>query len=248
MRGLLTRRPGAASECGGLPPSSLPRLAAGPRSISRAGQGGLPARSRRLLRRALGVTLLGFLLIPACRSARPTGAPLAPLTARTAEEAAQQLRERRDAFRGVKSLMRVRATTAGKTQSFRATLTIEDPRRMSMVAYTPVGTTAVTLTADGEHVRVQNHLERSDWEGEAGDLGRSLGFLGVSLPPAEMAMLLVGLPPREGLQLRVAPGGLAGAAVADVSVTYDPPSYPAQAVVVTRGADRIEIQHLEVVE
>lgn len=159
-----------------------------------------------------------------------------------------QLGQRRASFRGAKSLMKVRAMTGGRTQSFRATLTIEDPRRMSLVAYTPVGTAAMTLTADGEHVRVQNHLEKTDWEGEAGEMGRSLGFLGTSIPPAEMAMLLLGLPPPDGLELRFAPGGLAAASVSGVSVTYEPPAYPAKSVVVTRGTDRIEIQHLEVVE
>lgn len=204
-------------------------------------------RDARLLRRPFSAALF-LVVLASCSTGRPTGAPLAPLTSRTAEEAAHQLSQRRLAFRGVKSLMKVRATTGGRTQSFRATLTVENARRMSLVAYTPVGTTAMTLTADGEHVRVQNHLENSDWEGQAGDLGRSLGFLGVSIPPAEMAMLMAGLPPRDGLQLRFAPGGLAAATVSDVFVTYEPPSYPAKSVVVTRGADRIEIQHLEVVE
>jgi hypothetical protein len=42
----------------------------------------------------------------------------------------------------MRSLMRVRATTNGKTQSFRAALRC-DERRMELIAYTPVGTTAL---------------------------------------------------------------------------------------------------------
>lgn len=201
-------------------------------------------RSRALF---AGVLLLAF-LVSSCRTARPDGAPLTPLSATTSEQAIEQLRARRAAFRGVKSLMKVRATTKGRTQSFRANLTIDDARRMSLIAYTPVGTTALTLTADGERVSVKNQMEGSDWEGSAEDLGRSFGFLGSSLLPAEMAMLITGLPPRDDVAYETAPEGLRSASIGDLRATFDPPAYPAQRVVVTRGDDRIEIEHLEIVE
>lgn len=198
--------------------------------------------------RGVAAFALLALLVMSCRTARPAGAPLAPLTAANGEEAMGQLRERREAFRGVKSLMRIRATTKGQTQSFRAMLTIGNAREMTLVAFTPVGTAAMTLVAEGEHVSVKNHLERSEWEGRATDLGRSLGLFGGELLPAEMAMLITGLPPRDDLDYETTSAGLASAAVGDLRATFDPPAYPARHVVVTRGTDRIEIEHLEIVE
>lgn len=183
-----------------------------------------------------------------CRTGRPAGSPVAPLTATSAEEAMTQLRARRAAFDGVRSLMRVRTTTAGKVQSFRAQLVIHDARRMELIAYSPVGTTALTMKADGDDVSVQNHLERSEWEGTASDLARSLGFLGAGLTPAEMAMLIIGIPPRDDLQYEVEPAGLRRASTAGLVVTFDPPAFPARNVVVVRGDDRVEVEHLEVVD
>lgn len=183
-----------------------------------------------------------------CRTARPVGSPIAPLTATSADEAMTELRARREAFDGVRSLMRVRATKDGKTQSFRAQLIVHDAKRMELIAYTPVGTTALTMKADGDDVSVQNHLEGSEWEGSASDLARSLGFLGAGLTPAEMAMLIVGIPPREEMTYEVEAAGLRRASIADLVVMFDPPAFPARNVVITRGGDRVEIEHLEVVD
>lgn len=195
----------------------------------------------------LAVVLVAAAFLFACRTGRPDGVAIAPLTAMTSEEAMQQLRARRARFDGLRSLMRVRATTNGKTQSFRARLAVLDAKRMELTAYTPVGTTALTLKANGDDVRVQNRLEGSEWEGSTDDLARSFGFLGGGLMPAEMAMLIAGLPPRDDLQYELDPAGIRRASFADVVVTFDPPSFPAKHVVVTRGEDRVEIEHLEVV-
>jgi hypothetical protein len=197
--------------------------------------------------RNVAAAALAAALLFSCRTGRPDGAPIAPLTASTAEAAMQQLRARRAEFAGLRSFMRVRATTNGKTQSFRAQLAVEDARRMELTAYTPVGTTALTLKANGESVSVQNRIEGSQWEGNANDLARSFGFLGAGLTPAEVGMLIAGLPPRDDLQYDVEPAGLRRASFGDVVVTFDPPAFPAKNVVVTRGNDRIEIEHLEVV-
>jgi hypothetical protein len=197
------------------------------------------------MKRAAVVVALALLV--SCRTGRPDGVAIAPLTATTAEEAMQQLRARRAEFDGLRSLMRVRATTNGKTQSFRAQLAIEDARRMQLTAYTPVGTTALTLKANGDDVSVQNRIENSEWEGSANDLARSFGFLGAGLTPAEVAMLIAGIPPRDDLQYETDAAGLRRASFGDVVVVFDPPSFPAKSVVVTRGQDRVEIEHLEVV-
>ncbi|HEX2122286.1 MAG TPA: DUF3261 domain-containing protein [Thermoanaerobaculia bacterium] len=188
------------------------------------------------MKRAAVALLAVVVLAAGCRTGRPGGAPIAPLTASTSEEAMQQLRARRAEFGGVKSLMRVRATTNGKTQSFRAQLAVHDAQRMDLIAYTPVGTTALKLHADGARVTTEPEVPPGSFD-----------FLRVTgLAPAEVGMLLVGLPPRDDLQVQFAPMGLASASAGEITVTFDPPSYPAKRVVVTRGADRIEIEHLEV--
>ena len=172
-----------------------------------------------------------------CRTARPAGVPIAPLTASTSEEAMAQLRERRADFHWMRSLMRVRATTNGKTQSFRAQLAVHDARRMELVAYTPVGTTAMKMKADGDRITTDPEVAPSSFD-----------FLrAAELTPAETAMLLLGLPPNDEVRVRVAATGLVSATAGGISVVYDPPAFPARNVVVTRGADRIEITHDEVV-
>jgi hypothetical protein len=176
-------------------------------------------------------------LLFSCRTGRPDGVAVVPLTATTAEDAMEQLRGRRASFNGLRSLMRVRATTNGKTQSFRAQLAVHDAQRMELIAYTPVGTTALTLKADGDHVTSNPEVAPE-----------SFAFLrATGLTPAEIGMLIAGLPPRDDLQYEVEAGGLRRASFGDVVVTFDPPSFPAKNVVVTRGEDRVEIEHLEVV-
>jgi hypothetical protein len=197
--------------------------------------------------RLSAVALFAAAFLFSCRTGRPDGVAIAPLTSTTAEEAMQQLRARRESFGGVRSLMRVRATTNGKTQSFRAQLAVHDARRMELTAYTPVGTTALKLSANGDEVHVENRIEGSDWQGSADELARSIGFLGAGLTPAETAMLICGIPPRDDLQYEVDPAGLRRASFRDVVVTFDPPAFPARQVVITRGNDRVEIEHLEVV-
>jgi hypothetical protein len=187
------------------------------------------------MKRALALVVL--FAMPACQTGRPAGTPIAPLTAPTAEAAAQHLRELRASFRGMKSLMRVRATRNGQTQSFRAQLAVHDARRMELIAYTPVGTTALTMKANGSDVTTDPPVPPSSFD-----------FLrAADLVPAEVAMLLLGIPPRDDLPVEMTPAGLASATAGDARVTFDPPSFPAKHVVITRGSDRIEIEHLEVV-
>ena len=200
--------------------------------------------------RVAGCGLLALLV--ACASSRPGGVPLAPLTATSPEEAMEQLRVRRETFRETRSLMHVRATTNGKTESFRARLVVHDPRRMELVAYTPVGTTALTLRAVGERVHVKNYLENTEWDGSVDRLPEPFKFLAGGLHPAEMAMVVLGFPlPFDrsdlGMDDEVTPAGLKAVMIGDMNFSFDPPAFPAKHVVITRGEDRVEIEHLEVV-
>lgn len=185
----------------------------------------------------LAILALAALVSVSCRTARPAGEPVAPLTASTSDEALAQLRERRASFRGMRSLMRVRATAGGETRSFRAQLAVDDAQHMELVAYTPVGTTALKMTADGDRITTDPEVAPASF-----DFLRAAG-----LTPAETAMLILGLPPRDGMAVEVAPAGLASATAGGIRVLFDPPAFPAKLVVVTRGDDRIEIEHLEVV-
>ena len=175
--------------------------------------------------------------LTACRSARPSGSPVEPLSSTSVEEATAQLRQRRAEFRGMRSLMRVRATTNGKTQSFRAQLIVHDAQRMELIAYTPVGTTALKMKANGNQVTSDPAVPP-----ESFDFLRSAG-----ITPAETGMLILGLPPRDEVAVTMAASGIASASAGGISAEFEPPAFPAQRVVVTRGADRIEIEHVEVV-
>ena len=176
--------------------------------------------------------------LTACRSARPAGSPVEPLTATTVEEAAAQLRQRRADFRGMRSLMRVRATTNGKTQSFRAQLVVHDEQRMELIAYTPVGTTALKMKANGSQVTSDPAVPPQSF-----DFLREAG-----ITPAETGMLILGLPPRDDVSVTMAATGIASAGAGGIRAEFEPPSFPARRVVVTSdNGDRIEIEHEEVV-
>jgi len=182
------------------------------------------------------LALLVFLLV-SCRSTRPSGSPVTPLTATTVEETTTQLRERRANFRGMKSLMQVRATTNGKTQSFRAQLIVHDAQRMELIAYTPVGTTALTMKANGFDVETDPAVPPE-----------SFAFLqSAGITPAETGMLILGIPPHDDVEVVYGSTGIARATAGGISADFDPPAFPAKRVVIARGADRIEIDHLEVV-
>lgn len=187
--------------------------------------------------RSRAIVALAFIAVVACRTGRPTGSPVQPLSATTPEEAISRLREQRQNFRGMRSLMRVRATVNGKTQSFRAQLAVHDARRMELIAYTPVGTTALTMKADGDRITTDPEVAPASF-----DFLRSAG-----LTPAETGMLLLGLPPRDDVRVDAAATGLTHASAGGIDVTFAPPAFPAKHVIVIRGADRIEIEHEEVV-
>ncbi len=188
------------------------------------------------MKSALALITAIFLLV-SCRSTRPSGSPVAPLTAVTVEDTTAQLRERRANFTGMKSLMQVRANVNGKTQSFRAQLIVHDAQRMELIAYTPVGTTALNMKANGYKVDTKPAVPPE-----------SFSFLhSAGLTPAETGMLILGIPPRDDLSVTFGIGGIANATAGGMSADFDPPSFPPKRVVITRGADRIEIEHLEVV-
>jgi len=198
------------------------------------------------MRRALAVLTLALAAV-SCRTVRPpAGAPVQPVTASSADVALRELFARRAAFAGARSLMHVRATRNGQTQSFRALLSVDSSNRMQLVALTPLGTAAATIFAEDGQVTFLNEIERTYWQGSAADFARTFGFFG-ALSPADMAILLMGLPPsREGITYEPTATGLARATAGDVVVTFDPPIQPPKNVVVARGDQKLEIEHLDI--
>lgn len=185
-----------------------------------------------------------LILIAACRTARPAGEqPIAPLTATSMDEAAQQLTARRDAFTGARSLVRIRSMNGTQTVSAKAQIQAGAAGEMLITVYTPLNTTAGRLYASNGQVVFVNDVERTAWRGSAAELGGSFQFLAAD--PASLAFLLLGLPPRGEATLSFAAGGLQSARYQDLIVAYDPPAYPPQRAVIVRGTQRVEIDYLE---
>jgi hypothetical protein len=213
------------------------------------------------------VSLAALSILSSCRTARPAGkeSPVTSLAAPDRVAAFSDLQARRAEFAGERALMRIRATVGERTQSFRAQLQVDRAHRVLLTAYTPIGTTAITLFADGDRVIFLNALEQTAWKGSATDFSRSFGFFG-PLAPSEMAMLLFGLPARsapdarmldagtfgggKGLIYDVTPTGLAQASIETDSdllvVHFDPPVQPPQHVEVDHGPQKLDVQLLEV--
>lgn len=185
-------------------------------------------------------------LLAACRTTRPAGeeTPIAPLTSTSPADAARQLAARRAQLTGERSLLRIRATNGDRSQSFRAQLQIDGGGRMLLTAYTPIGTTAMRLYADGDEVMFINDLEGTWWHGGATDFASSFGFFG-STPPFAMALLIAALPADNSVTYDYAAAGLSRATVGDVVVTFEPPSYPPQHVTIVRGVQKLDIETLE---
>lgn len=197
------------------------------------------------MRRAAPLLLVVSLLALSCRTTAPAGAEFLPLTNTSGGDAAlAELQQRREEFRGARGLARIRATTAQGTQSFRAQIHLAGDTRVELTAYSPLGTVAASLSADGDRV-MYRESGKQPWSGSARDLAGTFGIFGAALTPAELAMLIIGLPPRSDLTYEAAPTGLARANAGDLSVVFDPAVYPPQKVVVTRGGDRVEIEFLE---
>jgi hypothetical protein len=190
------------------------------------------------------VAILAIAAAASCRSTRPTGAPFAPLTSATSDAAIAELAQRRAEFRGARALLRVRATSGGETQSFRAALVVSDAQHVELTAYTPVGTVAASLKADGDRVTFRE-AGKEPRELSARQLAGSFGVFGSTLAPAQLALLIVGLPPEGTAIASASPAGLERVTIDDLEVVFDPPVYPPKHVTVTRGSDRAEIELLE---
>jgi hypothetical protein len=158
-------------------------------------------------------------------------------------EAETQLAARRDQFAGARSLVRLRSMNGTQTVSAKAQVQVGAAGDMLITVYTPLNTTAGRLYASNGQIVFVNDIERTAWQGSATDLGGSFQF--IAADPTALAFLLLGLPPRGSATLSYSPAGLQSARYQDLIVAYDPPAYPPQRVVIVRGTQRVEIDHLE---
>jgi hypothetical protein len=122
----------------------------------------------------------------------------------------------------IRDLMRVRATHGDRTESFRAQLLVEPAtKRIELTAYTPLGTSAMTLFADGDRVTFLNHIDQTQWQGSARDVALFGG-----IEPATWALAILGYP--------VDAGGL-------MVMARDAAGH----VTIVRGGDTVEITQTE---
>jgi hypothetical protein len=180
-----------------------------------------------------------ILLLASCATTTHSESPIAPLA--PDPNPLQQLSARRASLAGARSLMRVRAGQ----QSFKALLRVQGDR-MELTVYTPLNTSAATLYAEGDRVTFLDHLNLTQWQGSAGELAGALRIFATRVRPSDLALLLLGFPAGGSYDAKAT--GLASATIGDITVAFDPPSLPAQHVVVTCGQQRIELQHLETIE
>src|SRR5580765_2287424 len=158
------------------PPSPHGRGSATERAISRV-VSQLP-RSQRGVAGVRGIPIRWFLVAAclvaaACRSTTPPATvgehAIAPLTATTAEDALRALRAERNMLGGARALLHVRVTVGEDVQSFKASIDVHGDH-MELTAFTPLGTTAMSITTDGDRVHVHDVLRGQDRNGTTADL------------------------------------------------------------------------------
>ena len=189
------------------------------------------------------LALIAAALIAAagCRTTRPANEePVAALTG----PPEQALVQKRDHFEGERAVIRIRTVNGTQTQSAHAQVQVARDGAMLLTVYAPVlNTSAARLYASNGHIVFLNDINKTAWEGSAADLTGTFAFVGAN--PSALAFLILGLPPHEATSIAYGPSGLQSARLQDAVVAYDPPVFPPQRVVIVRGMQRIEIDHLD---
>lgn len=111
-----------------------------------------------------------------------------------------------------------------------------------MTVFAPVvNTTAARLYVDRDQVIFLNDFESTAWRGRPSELAGSLSAFG----NGELPMLLIGLPAGGVKDIAYTPSGMERVNIGDVVVTYNPALYPPKIVAIDRGAQHVEIEHLD---
>ncbi len=222
--------------------------------------GGRTSCSGPLRRTSSVFLLIGLMLASSCATTRK---------AESAEEAWKLVLERRRSFVGARSYMKVRVQTDEARWRFNARVLVDGEGRMVMSGLSPMGTAVFTLNLEHDRVVLQDHHEKTVWEGSPEDLPEVVGIQG-SFSTRLLPFLLLGLPPSTGegevveriadyiriesgrasivigrsgpIETRVEEGRLT------IRATYTLPSMPPSTVTIeTEGQEtqRVEVTHLD---
>ena len=192
--------------------------------------------------------LLAGVLAAGCRTARlPDEAPVPPLSSSSPENALAMLRERMTKLEDIHALLRLRVSTPERTDSFKAALTVTNHQHMELVVYTPLNTTAATITSDGPKVTIHDVLHGSTTTVTSQELARQYGIFLPDVLPSDMALLFLGFPSVANATYEAEPTGLRRATVSDTTIDYDPAVQPVQTVRMRRPALAVEMSVLEAV-
>ena len=196
----------------------------------------------------LARAVLLLVVFAACRTARlPDEAPLPPVNAASADDALTTLRDRMTKLVDVHALLRMRIATPERTDTFKASLTVTNQKQMELVIYTPLNTTAVTITSVGDTVTIHDVLHRSTVTATSAELAQTYGIFLPNVPPSDMALLLLGFPSINSAAYDATPTGLRKAVAGDTTIDYEPAVQPVQTVRITRPAQQVEMTVLQVV-
>ena len=187
-------------------------------------------------------------LCVACRTSRlPDEQAIPPLNAATPEAAMSALRDRMGKLIDVHALVRVRIATAERTDTFKASVTVANPRQMELTVFTPLNTTAATITSNGNTVKIRDVIHGTTVTTTTQQLAENYGIFIPHIPPSDMALLLLGFPSVRDATYEATPTGLRRAVVGDVTINYEPPVQPVQSVKLTRPGQTVEMTVLEAV-
>lgn len=210
--------------------------------------------------RALSIAFLAAAALSACAH---RGAPFETRQASTADERVVGLREWSGA---VTSFAKIGIRDGDRRRNISARLSA-DGRRFRVELLSPLGTSIATIDVANDGVMYVDAINRTYWQGSLPQLEAAMGSAGAAVRQAaalrDAAPLLFGLLPQRpvrdcaapeaevrcvdygAFQATVSRDGIVSAHASEWSLSFDPPSFPAQRVDVS-GATTLDIEHIEI--
>lgn len=142
----------------------------------------------------LGWSLLVVIFLAGCATLPPPREAGRPVSREQQEELIARLQIREDQIRSVRGIAGVEITLKEETRRFREALALRSDGRFRLETLGSFGLPVLIIASDGNRVVVHR---MSDQPGVVTDGDQLVnGLLGLELPPASLARLLSGLPPR----------------------------------------------------